>query len=161
MKWNKVMALGLAAVMCASLTACGGGSESSESTSGSAVTGSDASEASEASGEGAGTEGPVTYADITLGEDYTDLEADIKLLTNRTDMLDSEYAGVSWQEYLDRFHETYPGISVEIEGITDYAQDSLLRLQGGDWGDVMMIPDGIDKSDLSTYFLSYGDRESV
>ena len=54
----------------------------------------------------------------------------------------------------------YPDIKVEIEGVTDYAQDSLLRLQGGDWGDIMMIPE-VDKSDLSTYFLSYGDVDSV
>lgn len=31
---------------------------------------------------------------------------------------------------------------------------------GGDLGDIMMIPE-VDKSDLSTYFLSYGDVDSV
>ncbi|EKC77742.1 hypothetical protein LEA_04013, partial [human gut metagenome] len=32
---------------------------------------------------------------------------------------------------------------------------TLLRLQGGDWGDVMMIP-AVDKADLSTYFMPLG-----
>ncbi len=139
MKWQKVMAASLAAAMALSLAACGG------------------------SGGGKGGSGDVTevkYADIKLGEDYTDLKADLKMMTNRTDMLDSEYTGKTWAQYLEEFNKEYPDIKVDIEGITDYSEDSLLRLQGGDWGDIMMIPE-VDKSDLSTYFLSYGDVESV
>ncbi|MDY2628972.1 MAG: ABC transporter substrate-binding protein [Lachnospiraceae bacterium] len=139
MKLKKVAAAALAATMVVSLAACGGNKSE----------GGGSSEASD-----------VKYSDITLGEDYTDLEAEIKLLTNRTDMMDSEYKGKNWDSYLADFNKDYPGIKVEIEGITDYAQDSLLRLQGGDWGDIMMIPE-VDKSDLSSYFLSYGDLESV
>lgn len=140
MKWQKLMSAGLAAVMTVSLAACGGGK------------GSDGGAKGEAT--------DVKYADITLGEDYTDLKAELKLLTNRTDMMDDEYAGVTWNEYVAEFNKVYPDIKVEVEGITDYAEDSLLRLQGGDWGDIMMIPE-VDKADLSTYFISYGDRDSV
>lgn len=135
MKWRKATATGLAAVMAASLTTFSGGTA-------------------------VWAEGDVTYTDITLGEDYTDLSADIKVFTNRTDMLDEEYDGTSWESYLERFNTVYPNIHVEVEGLTDYAEDSLLRLQGGDWGDIMMIPE-VDKSDLSTYFMSYGDVDSV
>ena len=136
MKWSKkTTAVSLATVMAASLSVAGGSA---------AVFADD----------------DLNYADIKLGEDYTDVEAELKLLTNRTDMLDTDYTGKNWDAYLKEFNEMYPNIKVEIEGITDYAQDSLLRLQGGDWGDIMMIPE-VDKSDLSTYFLSYGDLDSV
>lgn len=134
MKWRKATAMSLAGVMAASVMSVGGVST---------VFAADG----------------VKYADIKLGED-TDTKADIKFITNRTDMLDSDYSGKNWDAYLKEFNDMYPDIKVEIEGVTDYAQDSLLRLQGGDWGDIMMIPE-VDKSDLSTYFLSYGDVDSV
>ena len=134
MKFKKATAAGLAAVMAVSMAAVGGTSVAAE--------------------------GDLNYADITLGEDYTDLTVDLKFLTNRTDMMDSDYSGKNWEQYLAEFNEMYPNIHVEIEAVTDYAQDSLLRLQGGNWGDIMMIPE-VDRSDLSTYFLSYGDVESV
>lgn len=132
MMWKKVMAAMSAAVMAAALAAGGAAAE----------------------------EGNLNYADITLGEDYTDLAAEIKVLTNRTDMLQEDYTGKTFAAYLEEFNAVYPNISVTIEGITDYASDALLRLQGGDWGDVMLIPQ-VDKADLSTYFLSYGDLDTM
>lgn len=137
---KKFLAIGLACTMTVSLAACGGGSSS---------------------GGGASDGGTdKKYVDVTLGED-TDLEASIKLLTNRTDMEADDYAGKNWASYIADFNEQYPNISVEVEGITDYAEDSLLRLQGGDdWGDIMMIP-AVAKTDLSTYFLSYGSVDDV
>ncbi len=54
----------------------------------------------------------------------------------------------------------YPNIKISIEGGTDYANSALTRLQGGDWGDIMMIP-AVDKSELGNYFLSYGSLDDV
>ena len=54
----------------------------------------------------------------------------------------------------------YPNITVEIETDTNYSDDSILRLQSGDWGDIMMIP-AVDKVDLSTYFLPYGTLDEM
>lgn len=133
MKQRKAMAAVLAAVMTASLA------------SGATVY---------------AAEGDLNYADIKLGEDYTDLEVELKVLTNRTDMLQDDYNGKTYAQYLEEFNKIYPGITVNIEGMTNYAEDALLRLQGGDWGDVMLIPQ-VDKSDLSSYFLSYGDPETM
>lgn len=133
MKRKKALALGMAAVMTFSMTACISYAE-----------------------EG----GELTYASVVLGETGTDLETTIKVLNHRTDMLQDTYPGTSWADYLEKFHETYPGIEVDIEGITDYASDSLLRLQGGDWGDVMMIP-AIDTSQYSDYYLPYGTLDEV
>lgn len=122
MKFKKVTAVVLASVMAASMATVGGTT---------AVF----------------ADGELNYADITLGEDYTDISAELKFLTNRTDMLDADYSGKNWDAYLAEFNEMYPNIKIEVEGMTDYAQDSLLRLQGGDWGDIMMIPE-VDKADL-------------
>ncbi|MCR4579585.1 MAG: ABC transporter substrate-binding protein [Treponema sp.] len=97
----------------------------------------------------------VDYASVELGKTGTDINTTIKLMTHRTDMLQDTYSGVTFAKYLAEFNKVYPNIKVEIEGITDYASTALLRLQGGDWGDIMMIPD-VDKKELKNYFLSFG-----
>lgn len=152
MKMKKFLALSTASVMALSMVACGstdnGAAESSASTT--PATAEASTEAGTAEAEVTG----LNYADITLGEDYTDITTTIKVLTNRTDLLE-DGAAVPYQTYIDAFNAMYPNITVDIEGITDYASDTLLRLQGGDWGDVMMIP-AVDKADLSTYFLPLG-----
>lgn len=102
----------------------------------------------------------VKYSDIELGKTDTDLTATIKMLTHRTDMLNNEYSGKTFAAYLAEFNKLYPNITVEIEGITDYASVALLRLQGGNWGDIMMIP-ALDKKDLGTYFLPFGTVEEM
>lgn len=70
-----------------------------------------------------------TLDQIKVGEDYQDLKASIKVLTNRTDIVDTVYKG-----YADEFMKMYPNIKVEYEGITDYEQSLELRLTTGDWG---------------------------
>ncbi len=108
----------------------------------------------------AGGSAELSYVDVELGKTYTDVKATIKLLTHRTDMLKPDYPGVSFAEYLEEFNRMYPNITVNAEGVTDYAGTALLRLQGGDWGDIMMIPT-IDKKDLATYFVSFGDLDTM
>mgnify|MGYP003226420869 CR=1 FL=1 len=134
MKMKKFLALSTASVMALSMAACGstdnGAAESTASNTPATAEASTvaATEAGEATG--------LNYAEITLGEDYTDITTTIKFLTNRTDLLE-DGAAVPYQTYIDAFNEMYPNITIDIEGITDYASDTLLRLQGGDWGDVM------------------------
>ena len=109
---------------------------------------------------GAASSKALSYADVELGKTGTDISATIKLLTHRTDMLQDGYSGVTFAKYLAEFNKVYPNIKVEIEGITDYASVSLLRLQGGNWGDIMMIP-AIDKKELKNYFVSFGDLATM
>lgn len=155
MKRRKLLTLGLTSIMLiGALAGCGGGNASGGTEA--APSGEPAAESTEAA---AGSTG-LTYASVVLGETGTDLKATIKVLNHRTDMLQDNYPGTSWKDYLDTFHEMYPGIEVDIEGITDYASDSLLRLQGGDWGDIMMIP-AVDSSQYADYFLPMGTLEEV
>lgn len=152
MKVKKILALGMAIVMTTSLTACGNTTSDNidESTSESTAVLSD-----NGTNEKEDTQ-KLTYAGITLGEDYTDLKTSIKWIHHKTDR---EEDGTI-QAYIDEFNKVYPNITVEHEGITDYAQTALLRLPTGDWGDIMFIP-SIDMVDLETYFIPYGTVEEM
>ena len=130
MNLKKIVAAGVAAVCMVGMAACGSGNDSSKTTD-------------------------IQYKDIKLGETGKDIKANLKLYSNRTDMLKDDYNGTTWKQYLAEFNKMYPNIKVSIEGGTDYANSALTRLQGGDWGDIMMIP-AVDKSELGNYFLSYG-----
>ncbi|MDK2827452.1 MAG: raffinose/stachyose/melibiose transport system substrate-binding protein [Clostridium butyricum] len=94
--------------------------------------------------------------EIKLGEDYKDLKADITILTNRTDIVDTIYA-----DYAKQFMEKYPNIKVTYQGITDYEQTMQLRLPTGDWGDICFIPTSLDKSEIQNYFVSLGDSDTL
>lgn len=157
MKLKRLMALGMAAVMTMSLTACGGNSNDNASGGTAAdnnttATNNNTTAADNNTASGGDTAaGGLTYAGIKLGEDYTDLTTTIKWMHHKTDR---EEDGTI-QAYIDEFNKAYPNITVEHEGITDYAQTALLRLPTGDWGDIMFIP-SIDMVDLETYFIPYG-----
>ena len=156
MKLRKVLALGMAAMMTLSLVACGSddgasnGNNSTESTN----TGSDATDSGDNSA--APAEGVPTYSQVNVGTDYTDLTASIKWIHHKTDRdADGTIAAM-----IEEFNKVYPNITVDAEVITDYAQDSLLRLTTGDWGDIMFIP-AVDKSEMSTYFQPLDTLENM
>ncbi len=137
MKAKQVIAAGMAAAMALGLGACGSSNSSSTT-----------------------EEASTTYADLVLGEDYTDLEATITMFSNRTDLDSEDYNGVNFDQYLEAFNEVYPNITVNITTDTNYADDALTHLQSGDYETIVMIPN-IDKSDLSTYFMSYGSLDTM
>lgn len=154
MNWKKVTAVCMAAAMMAAAAGCGnGGTE--VSTAGSEAAGTETTAQTAASEEGV-----KSYSEIVLGEDYVDLEASIKVLNHRTDLQSADYAGTSWDEYLEAFHQEYPNIEVSVETDTDYAASSLLKLQAGGWGDVMMIP-AVTRSELADYFIPLGTLEEM
>ena len=97
---------------------------------------------------------------IKLGEDYTDLTATIKWLHHKTDRDSTSGGDGKIQEYIAEFNKEYPNITVQTEGVTDYANESLLRLSSKDWGDIMFIP-AVDKKDLPTYFMPFGKTEEM
>ncbi len=138
MRVKQIVSLGLAAVMALSLSACGskGGGEGDSVDSGAGLPSID---------------------QINVGEDYQDITASIKVLTDRTDIVDSVYNGV----YAKQFMELYPNITVTYEAVTDYSSSLLLRLTTGDWGDVCFIPSSVKKNELPDYFVSFGDFETL
>ena len=143
-KAKRIFALSMASLMAAaSLTACGGNNDS-ETKGGDSITGTEAN---------AGTESslPAKITDIKLGEDYTDLTADIKILTHKTDVVDTLFA-----DYVKQFNELYPNITVKYEAVTNYAEDMTMRMTTDDWGDICMIPTTVDKVDYPDKFVSFG-----
>ena len=155
MKLKKVLAVSLTVSMMASMAACGSSSDTSSTNS------SNDSAKDSASGTESSADGVISYADLKLGEDCTDLTAEISVANHRTDLQQDDYTGKKWDDYLADFNAMYPNIKVNVETVTDYAETSLLRLQSGDyWGDIMMIP-AVDNGELSTYFYDYGSLDTM
>ena len=168
-KGKRLLALGLAGIMALSLSACGGGNSGTTTDKSTAATdgGNAGNTAATIAGEseaGAQTDAGSKTAegnlpkltDIKLGEDYTDLTADIKVLTHKTDVVDTKFA-----EYVTEFQKLYPNINITYEGITNYADDMTMRLTTDNWGDICMIPTTVDKSELPNQFISFGDMAAL
>ena len=127
---KKALSLVLALVMTlALLTACGGGNPGSGSGSG----GTDSSLPS--------------YDSLKVGEDYTDITAELRVISHRTDLIDSTFV-----KYAEEFNKLYPNIKINYEGITNYADDMTTRISSNNWGDICMIPTTIQLPDLGLYF---------
>lgn len=166
MKLKKVLALTLAAAMTFSLAGCGGDTAADAPA---ADTSADDTAAPAADDEAdapvvddtaddtaAPAAGGLSYAAITLGEDYEDITTTIKFIHHKTDREDDG----TMADLVSKFNQMYPNITVETEGITDYQEDALLRLSTGDWGDVMFIP-AVDAADLPSYFVPYGTVDEM
>ena len=137
MKKQKLISIGLVAAMVASLTACGGNGGNGDTQ------------------KSANKDVP-KFDSLKVGEDYKDLKADIKILTNRTDICDTVY-----KEYAKEFQKMYPDINITYEGITDYDETVTLRLTNGDWGDICFIPNKVDKSEFANYFTELDDLTTM
>ena len=149
-KWKQISSLVLATGMVFSMTGCGGSDKEakpSESPEASAETSTETSAETTATGK--------TIDQLTIGED-TDLTATVKILTNRTDLVDTVF-----QDYIKKFNEIYPNITIEYEGTTDYAENILLRLSTPDWGQICMIPTNLDRDEYPNYFASLGDFATI
>lgn len=139
MKMKKVLAFGLAAIMAFGTIGCGGSDDNQSNVNTNAPANNDAdadtgnntdantdadtntdADANNDADAGASDDGALSYAGITLGESYTDVTATIKWLTHRTDLVEN---GVL-DNYIADFNTMYPNITVEVEGITDYAEDA-------------------------------------
>ena len=130
---KQILAVVLAGTLTASLAACNKKVESASEKAGTAV----------------------TFDQIKLGE-HTDLKANLKFLTHKTDIVDTTF-----KEYVSEFQKMYPNISIEYEGITNYANDITTRLTTGDWGDICMIPVTVDKNELKNYFVTFGNLDDM
>ncbi|MBQ3789461.1 MAG: carbohydrate ABC transporter substrate-binding protein [Lachnospiraceae bacterium] len=166
---KKALALVLATAMTASLAACGGsepaaapatdtGSQTEEKTEEKAEeqpAAEASAETSEATEAAPAAGGVPTYTTLNL-DDYKDFTASIKYIHHKTDREEDGMMAAM----IASFNEDFPNITVTTEGVTDYAEDSLLRLTTGDWGDIMHIP-AVDKSDLATYFMPFDSLDNL
>ncbi len=161
MKLKKLLTVTMAIVLAFSFTGCGSKDKSADTGTDTVTTG-----AAKDTEDGAATDEVTdaadswSYSSIKLGEDYTDLTTTIKWLHHKTDRDNTSGGDGKIQEYIAKFNEVYPNITVETEAVTDYHNEALLRLSTGDWGDVMFIP-AVDKNEFATYFMSYGSSDEM
>lgn len=162
MKSKKLLAVALAASMTMSLAACGDSNTTADAENNAGVPTSEVTSGTTADTGNTGSTGTAsqdvtvpTYTQLNLG-DYADLTATIKFIHHKTDRA----ADGTMDKMVAEFNKEYPNITVEMEAVTDYASDSLLRLSTGDWGDIMFIP-AVDKSDLSQYFMPLDSLDSL
>ena len=154
---KRLLATILASVMTVSLVACGGAAETAPAASTDTTAADTAADTSTDDTAAADTEteaeaapaaaGDLAYTTLNL-DDYKDFSASIKYIHHKTDREEDGTMAAMIAE----FNKEFPNITVTTEAVTDYAEDSLLRLTTGDWGDIMHIP-AVDKSDLATYFM--------
>ncbi len=163
MKMKKVLAICLASAMTFSLAACGSGTTGASAPA-AGETAADETDAAGAKDEDVNKSDAADAADVGNIPAYTqldlsqygDTEATIKFLHHKTDRAEDG----TMNKMVAEFNKEFPGIKVEMEAITDYAEDSLLRLSTGDWGDIMFIP-AVDKVDLPTYFMPFDNLDNL
>lgn len=152
---KKCLALMLAAAMTLSLCACGEAETTETPASKTSVEATQAETSTEEATAEVTPAGVPTYTTLNLDE-YKDFTASIKWIHHKTD----READGTIANMIAEFNKEFPNITVTTEGITDYAEDSLLRLSAGDWGDIMFIP-AVDKSDLSSYFMPLDSLDNL
>jgi ABC-type glycerol-3-phosphate transport system substrate-binding protein len=81
----------------------------------------------------------------------------ITVITHRTDLLDNG----TFDAYVEQFNETYPDIKVTFEGITDYEGEIPMRLNTGDYGDVLDRPTSVRKDQFSQFFEPLGSQSDL
>lgn len=101
-----------------------------------------------------------SYADIVLGEDYTDLKVKLNILTNRTDLIADDPNVMDYQDYKRAFNELYPNIDIVFEGSPDYDIEMGTRLESTDW-DMCFIPSNLETSELDAYFEPICDYDDL
>ena len=119
------------------LAGCGGKKEGAKPTAETPVAATDEKKAEEPASEGPSGE--------------------ILVLTQRTDLVEDG----TMDEYSKKFNEKYPNIKVKYQGITDYHGEVKMRLNTQDYGDVLVIPDGVDKTEYPNFFESVGSVEEI
>ena len=169
MKLKKVLALSLVAAMTLTMAGCGSSEAAAPAADAAEAETTEAAEAAEESTEAADeetaetdeaaetTETSLSYTGINIEDgSLNDTTATIKFLHHKTDRAEDG----TTDAMVAKFNEEFPNITVDMEAVTDYAEDSLLRLSTGDWGDIMFIP-AVDKADLSTYFMPLDTYENL
>ena len=143
MKAKRILAGILAASAAVSLAACSSNSTSSTGTT-SSTKGDTSSTESNASTDASSTE-------TASGEKLT-----LKVLTHRTDRKDDG----SLDAMTDAFEEKY-NCTVEYQAFKDYAGDVSTMMNTKEYGDVLMIPDTVKLSDLSSFFEPLGSYDEL
>jgi raffinose/stachyose/melibiose transport system substrate-binding protein len=92
----------------------------------------------------------------TSGDFSGDVKGNITVLTNRTDLVTTKLP-----EYAKKFEAKYPGTKVTFEAVTNYEDDVTTQLSGGDYGDVLLIPNTVAIEQYSQFFEPLGTLDEL
>ncbi len=95
-------------------------------------------------------------SDKSQADDGT-VSGKITYLTNRTDL----DADGTYDKLIAQFNEEYPDVEVEVQSITNYADELATRMQTTEYGDVLMIPDAVPSNSFSNYFEPFGTVDEL
>ncbi|MFJ5709429.1 ABC transporter substrate-binding protein [Streptomyces sp. NPDC093105] len=84
--------------------------------------------------------------------DPQEVSGEIKVLTQRTDLVQNG----TLQKYAAEFNKIYPKVKVKFDGITDYEGEVKIRMNTNEYGDVLLIPGAVAKSDYPKFFAPLG-----
>ena len=105
----------------------------------------------------AATEVPAAVAPAaTEAPAGSDISGEITVLTNRTDLVDTTFV-----EYAKKFNEKYPNVKVNFEAMTDYTGEVKIRMNTEDYGDVLLIPDEVNITQLPDFFAPLGTVDEL
>ncbi|MCX7773138.1 MAG: extracellular solute-binding protein, partial [Clostridia bacterium] len=139
MKTRKIVALVLVAMMVVSVfAACGKTAPAASASPSDTSTPSESASATpEASAAPATIKGEITF------------------VHNRTDRNETTFP-----QYIKKFNEKYPDITVKLETMTDYEGQIKIRMGTADYGDVLLAPN-MDPATYADFFLPLGDKETL
>ncbi|WP_330348022.1 ABC transporter substrate-binding protein [Streptomyces sp. NBC_00582] len=101
------------------------------------------------------TGGTSKGADAKAADDPSKVTGTITVLTQRTDLVQDG----TLKKYAAEFNKTYPEVKVEFQALTNYEAEVKIRMNTENYGDVLMIPGVIKKSDYPKFFASLGTVE--
>ncbi|MFC9925926.1 ABC transporter substrate-binding protein [Streptomyces sp. NPDC127190] len=101
-----------------------------------------------------GTGGATRGEDAAAPTDPAKVSGTITVLTQRTDLVQDG----TMDRYAAEFNRTYPKVKVKFQALTDYESEVKIRMNTENYGDVLMIPGVIKKSDYPRFFASLGTR---
>lgn len=134
--WKKIVCMTMVATLVVSLVACGGENENNAN--------SDKNNAAQVE---ATTEVATTEEEETIV---------ITVLTDKTQLVNTKFA-----EYKATFETNNENVEVQIEGVANYEEEVAKRLESGNYGDVLLIPDSVTNKQLVKYFEPLGTVEEL
>ena len=99
-----------------------------------------------------GTGGSTKGADAKAPADPAKVSGTITVLTQRTDLVQDG----TMKKYAAAFNKTYPKVKVKFQALTNYEAEVKIRMNTENYGDVLLIPGVIKKSDYPKFFASLG-----
>jgi raffinose/stachyose/melibiose transport system substrate-binding protein len=104
------------------------------------------------SSSGGGNAAPATAA-----SDPASVSGDITVLTNRTDLIGDG----TMKKYAAEFEKAYPKVDVKFQGLTDYEGEVKIRMNTSNYGDVLLIPAAVARTDYPEFFAPLGDSADL